>query len=1215
MIKPPLEKTTSQKLDQVLRKFFIEGLGYERIDNDPDEKPGDVRYWRMVVPAAKSQPFAIAYQPGLSTMERRKVSKLYIDKIIPHRDGSPAVVPSLYGFTDGVRYVFFSADPARNRDDRFDLSGETWEFAGVKDKIERLRISNLKFQERLGRKRPRVEFLFEATVLSADSRFKSYVRAMRQKLMEAIVNDRKALGAVVYHLLELPEERESGGMRFVNEDKTLRIDLEDLHLEVGLRLGDAVAAAVDTLLLRYIMVRFLEAYHPDAMEGLLHSKEILQQGKLVRKVGTAPGTTKAERTLFGGAEIAIIDFTPTELEIAEVFSRSLGIDVSKAKKKARGADNLLFDIHGWEDEELGATTMLAQEQKRKEKLGGDFYLADLGKAAQAIEEALLDEPSSRGSKLLQDFLGRTGNPQNSRWEFRYEDLRPKTLQDYYESSLGTAVQLAYDKSTDSFKTVVAESTRQRKELGAYYTEERLCRFMVEQTVKPLFEERLEILRKKIVGKDITGAREAFHEILNISVCDPTMGSAPFLRSAFDYLSEQYLRFYRAVAESKTVLPVFYEEVSQEWSFLADKGGKMDEDGVGRWEWHILRWMLYGVDFDLKAVCIACQTFALSALKYLKQGERFPSFFNLNLKLGNALISPIKPSEQSEFARKHGESIAKLIRLRRKARRLPNSDKAYDDLAKLLTMIDEIKRPIIRELVQENVAPIVEPILEKSTEELRPFCWEIEFPEQFFADDGSIKETPGFDVFIGNAPWEAFRPRDKEFFNALQPGFRYEKKEARDSRKEKLLRNLAIAKRYEHYSLLIEAQRRFVIDSGLYRLQFPVVWGERQTSDVNMFKSVLERTLELTKPRGSYFSLILQSGVSRDIGSRDLRVESVRNSRIAGIWEFRNKTDGMLIFPAVDPNQRFVLFTVQRGTSSEEVPYRYCHAFSDLTEIDCKMGCATLDLVRRISGDAFEFQTVENPVLLGVLEKLYKQPRLDDPARIHLIATMREELHTGKYGSRFLSRDTGLPLWEGSLVQRYTISAKPKRWVDPKEFAQLIKDSKYARVVIRRILPNSARRIYAGLVPPGVALADSLSYFVPTQPLAQKLFLLAYLNSLILEARLLQSVSGITLSHYRVEALPIPDWSETDSTHQRIANAVASIIVKDKRFQNEFKRNGLNVRATTDTQQTKNLIDALVAHSYGLTTIEFEAVVAEFHKVEPAIKEGVIKTFINIGGDT
>ena len=1205
MIKPPFKKVTAHKLDEALHSLFIEGLGYQPTENDPDEKPGDPHYWRMVIPASKSSPFAIAFQFGLSTMSPRKISKLYIDKVIPHRDGSPSVLPTLYGFSDGVRYVFFSPDPARNRDDRFELSEETWEFAGTREKLDRLRIGNLTFQERLGRKRPLVDFLFETTNLSADSKFKNYVRAMREKLMDAVVLDRRALGAVIFYLLESPESRESDEMRALDRNRNLKLDLEDLHLEFGLRLGEAVASAVDTLLLRYIMVRFIEAYHPGAMNGLLRTDQI---GPFSRKVGNRQGGANAEKTLFGSSDVAIVDFTPAESEIAEIFSRSLGVDVSKAKKKAKGSDSLLFDIHGWEDETVGAKTLLAEEEKRKRKLGGDFFLADLGKAAQAIEEALLSDASSKGSKLLQDFLGRTGNPQKNRWDFRYEDLRPKTLQDYYESSLSTAIQLGFDKTTNSFKTIVGESTRQRKELGAYYTEERLCRFMVEQTVKPVFDARLDSLRKKIQAKDLKGAQGALCSIMNLSVCDPTMGSAPFLRSAFDYLSQQYPRLFRVISEAETSLPSFYKEVSLRWDFLTVTGGTMDEDGVGRWEWHILRWILYGVDVDLKAVCIACQTFALSALKYLKQGERFPSFFNLNLKIGNALISAIKPDERSEISNKYKDKIAALIKLRHKARSLPNSEKAYDDLAKLLADIDEIKRPIVQELVQEHVAPFLEPILEGSTEELRPFCWEIEFPEQFFEPDGSLKDAPGFDVFIGNAPWEAFRPRDKEFFNALEPGFRYETKETRDKRKEKLLRNDAIAARYEHYCLQIEAQRRFVIDSGLYRCQFPVVWGERQTSDVNMFKCVLERTLDLTKEPNSYFSLSLQSGVSRDIGSRDLRQQSVRNGRIAGIWEFRNKTEGRLIFPTVDPNQRFVLYTVERGRSSEEVPYRYCHDFSELIEIDCRRGCATLGLVRRISGEAFEFQTVENPVLLTVLEKMYKQPRLDDPSRWHLISRLRRELDTDKHSKMFRDTPSTVPLWEGSLVQHYSISSTSKRWVDPEQFAPLSKDSTSSRVVIRRILPNSARRIFAGLVPAGVALADSLSYFVPVQPLPQKLFLLAYLNSFVIEARLLQSISGITLSHYRVDALPVPDWSGTDPRQSEITRAVASIIIKDKRFRKELEENELEVDPTTNIQKTIGHIDALVAHSYGLTAEELSTVMAEFTKVDERMKQSVLESF-------
>jgi len=93
-------------------------------------------------------------------------------------------------------------------------------------------------------------------------------------------------------------------------------------------------------------------------------------------------------------------------------------------------------------------------------------------------------------------------------------LRPKTLQDYYESSLGTAVQLTYDKKSDSFRLDVGENKGQRKELGAYYTEERLCRLMVERSVKPLFEARLDELRRSITSRNAAEARKSFDAITN-----------------------------------------------------------------------------------------------------------------------------------------------------------------------------------------------------------------------------------------------------------------------------------------------------------------------------------------------------------------------------------------------------------------------------------------------------------------------------------------------------------------------------------------------------------------------------------------------------------------------------------------------------------------------------------------------------------------------------
>jgi hypothetical protein len=474
----------------------------------------------------------------------------------------------------------------------------------VQEKFERLHRDKLEFQTRLGQKRPLVEFLFEGSPLSSDERFKRYAQWVRTGLMEAVLDDKQALASVLYFLIETPESRETGDTRFATQDRHLKKSRENLHLEIGMRLGDAIAGAVDTLLLRYVMVRFLEAYHPEAMQGLLKSEEVLQSGKGGRKVASRERSKegKAEFFPFGGAPVTVVSFSDTELELARQLTEPLSIDVSKARKKAKGKDERELDLFAFEDEAALAKTVLLEEAKRAARLGGDFYLADLGCAARAIEEALLADPKSKGAKLLQDFLGRTGAPEMAQWDFRYEDLRPQTLQDYYESSLGMAVQLRFNARTKDFEIAVGQSNRQRKELGAYYTDPRLCRFMVEHTVKPLFEEHLRRLRQAIAGKNQAAAQTALDAILGMSICDPTMGSAPFLRSAFDYLSEQYLPLCRAVADAKEKLPAFYDATARDAPCLATKGGKMDDEGWGRFEWHILRCMLYGVDIDLKAVC-------------------------------------------------------------------------------------------------------------------------------------------------------------------------------------------------------------------------------------------------------------------------------------------------------------------------------------------------------------------------------------------------------------------------------------------------------------------------------------------------------------------------------------------------------------------------------------------------------------------------------------
>lgn len=936
--------------------------------------------------------------------------------------------------------------------------------------------------------------------LSADGRFRSYAREARRRLMQEVVADEGALAAVIYHLLEAPEARAGRaatvyagrkGGRGKARGYVLKRPPDELHLELKARLGDAVAAAADTLLLRHLTARLLEAFYPDAAE---------------------------ERR--GPGEAC---FSREEVELAHSFPPP----------------------HG-----------------------GDFHPADLCGAARAAGEALRARAAKRGPAPSKEFWAGEGD---GRPDFRYEDLRPKTLQDCYEDSLSTAVRVTRDAGAGGLRVEVGASNRRRKELGAYYTNEHLCRFMVERAVKPLFEERLERLRRAAAGGPAAEARAAFEAVMNFSVCDPTMGGAPFLRAAFEYLAgpAQYTRLRRRVAALRRRHAALYEEAVAEYEFLGAGGGP----GAGGWEWHVLRCVLYGVDIDLRAVRVACQTFALSPARRLRDGERFPSYFNTNLRHGNALVSPTRPEDRARLAAEHGAALAELIRLRRRAQGVPSVGGAYAELARLFAEADRVRLPLLQGLVERRVRGV----LGDFTEELRPFCWELEYPEVFFNEEGTLKEAPGFDVVIGNPPWEAIKYNDGEFLRSFGAGGGQSCEEGG-----------AAGAAYAHYREVTGRWKRWVADGGQYEHQ-------RGGRDRNKWRLATEVSWKLTREGGA-LGLVLPGGIIADEGAYALKRWLFPEGEAQTFVSFDEAND---LFPGT---QGFTLTGFRKGRPTREV--RHLEGLKrgeQLTSPPYAPSGLPLETVERMSPAALAVPSVRDEVDASILRKLYAHPLMVDPAAAWHARTVSYDYHVG-HGRAEFERGGPVVLVEGKNVGQYEVA--PAAGIEKRVAARRQSEPggryRIACADVAGVL--LARRMLCAPVPHGYATGDNLNcLLVEGGDDAERLLLVGCLNSLVVEWRVRQIARSNHVKKFMLAQLPAPRPPRADVL--RVAALVAALVTPDARFEDLRPLLGGAAPAAGGPARhdLRCRIDAEVARLFGLGGDELERVLGAFDKVPDATK--------------
>ncbi|MFD2233200.1 Eco57I restriction-modification methylase domain-containing protein [Phaeospirillum tilakii] len=196
-------------------------------------------------------------------------------------------------------------------------------------------------------------------------------------------------------------------------------------------------------------------------------------------------------------------------------------------------------------------------------------------------------------------------------------------------------------------------------------------------------------------------------------------------------------------------------------------------------------------------------------------------------------------------------------------------------------------------------------------EARAFHWPLEFPEMF--------EAGGFDVVLGNPPWERIKLQEQEFFAARAPEIAQAPTAAARGRLIKALADAPEDSRDRRLFAAFETEKR-VAEAASVFARVPQEDGGRfpltGRGDVNTYALFAELFTRLTSPRGRA-GLVVPTGIATDATTAPFFAALIENRRLVSLHDFQT---GMGFFDRIGHARfKFSLITTCDAGTGPEAP--------------------------------------------------------------------------------------------------------------------------------------------------------------------------------------------------------------------------------------------------------------------------------------------------------
>lgn len=625
----------------------------------------------------------------------------------------------------------------------------------------------------------------------------------------------------------------------------------------------------------------------------------------------------------------------------------------------------------------------------------------------------------------------------------FYDLGVEKIGDVYNQLL--ALRLVNKEK--NWELTYSESVK--KELGSYFTHPSLTNLLSGSVIEYLHKE---------FPDDSTW--------LNLKICDNSCGSGHFLRQMVEDISYELYISKGNTTKSET------QKV-------------LDQNAFRRM---LAQHCIYGIDKDVNAVWLT----KLSLWLHTAENGKPFVFLDHHVVQGDSILSTVEAPRLEDSVYKEINEIIKKMNVRHSEDR--------EDL-KISENLWLRLKTIAKRHVKLKEA---QPSLLKTDKSVREtyFSYALTFPDVFLNERESLK---GFNIIVGNPPWETVEPKLPEFFKIETGDAKSLKRKDLDAWLDK---DTGRKKKYENYKKSINQYADAIRGSG-YKLQAKKVYT---------YSYFTERSLQTLAVNG-LLCYVVKLGLYGDENAKTLRGNLFKDNYLEKMWIVKkNKLKDIKFFAQIDHNEKFLVFTSRKvGLRNISSPLEYKvkakeitsiadvnHNFENWQEYDLPKSLDTSNKV--IVYDSKLRQKISNKIskFMNIRECGYK---------------VTTELNMTTHRHLFTTSTTDLPIFTGKELNSYTLK-KPEKFCKNKETKKNYPTVNLEKIVTNDILPNSRRKLKASEVPVGVLTAETLLVITGFQTDIDKKVCLASLNSLLVDYYLRPYISNLNLNNFRLYNLPV-----------------------------------------------------------------------------------------------